>query len=102
MRVRVSKWKSEAEKMGALGEDPLRVRERNAQKNAETCRRGCSLIGRKKRSEIRLEATNSLGNLASPPSATRPRSKLLYFSRRPHLAQKRLWVPSRRWRGLVK
>ena len=34
--VRVSKWKSEAEKMGALCEDPLRVRERNAQKNAET------------------------------------------------------------------
>ena len=34
--IRVSKWKSDAEKTGALAEDPLRVRERNAQKNAET------------------------------------------------------------------
>ena len=33
--VRVSKWKSEAEKLGALVRIPLRVRERNAQKNAE-------------------------------------------------------------------
>ena len=44
--VGVSKWKSDAEKTGALAEYPSRQGTERS-KNAADCRRGCSLIGRK-------------------------------------------------------
>ena len=48
--VRVSKWKSEAEKTGALAEDPRACASATPRRTPRPCRRGCSLIGRKKRS----------------------------------------------------